>query len=87
MDFEIIEVPDSQTVVITEEQPAEVISEGMQGPPGPKGDRGEQGIPGPNTIGGFTVELTNAVSGDLLGIGNNKVINISASNITDGGNF
>lgn len=87
MDFEIVEVPDTQTVVVTEEQPAEIITEGVQGPPGAKGDKGDQGPRGPETVGGMDVLLTNPTDGDLLAIGGNKVINISASNITDGGNF
>jgi hypothetical protein len=80
MDFEII----------IENQPAEIISEGMIGPPGAKGDKGEkgdQGIPGPNEIGGLAVQLTSPADGDILAIGANKVINISAPSLTDGGNF
>jgi hypothetical protein len=90
MDFEIIQTPEETTVVVTEDQPAEVISEGIMGPPGAKGDKGEtgsQGVPGPNEIGGLVVQLTNPVSGDILAIGANKVINITAPTLTDGGNF
>jgi hypothetical protein len=99
MDFEIVEVPDTQTVVVTEEQPAELISEGVLGPPGQtgekgdKGDKGDRGAdgahgdPGPNEIGGFAVALSNPVIGDLLALGDNKWTNISAPNLTDGGNF
>lgn len=90
MDFEIIQTAEETTVVVIDDQPAEVISEGVLGPPGPKGekgDKGEQGDPGPNSIGGFVVELSSPVSGDLLGIGANKIVNISAPSLTDGGNF
>lgn len=76
MDFEIVEVPDSQTVVVTEEQPAEIISEGVQGPPGP------------SAIGGFGFELTNPAPGDMLVLsGTNKWTNVPKTEITDGGNF
>lgn len=76
MDFEIVEVPDSQTVVVTEEQPAEIISEGVQGPPGPA------------TIGGLAIQITNPTPGDLLALGNaNKWTNVPKTEITDGGNF
>ena len=76
MDFEIVEVPDSQTVVVTEEQPAEIISEGVQGPPGP------------TTIGGLAIQITNPTPGDLLALGNaNKWTNVPKTEITDGGNF
>jgi hypothetical protein len=78
MDLEIVEVPDQQTVVITEEQPAEIISEGIQGPPGPA----------MSTIGGLGIELTNPTPGDLLALGNaNKWTNVPKIEITDGGNF
>lgn len=76
MDFEIVEVPDTQTVIITEEQPAEVISEGIQGPPGPA------------SIGGFAIAINNAVAGDVLALGNsNAWTNIPKASLTDGGNF
>lgn len=90
MDFEIIQTPEEVTVVVVEEQPAEVISEGMMGPPGAKGDKGDkgdQGIPGPNTVGGFLVQFTDPNEGDILAIGSNKVVNVSAPSLTDGGNF
>lgn len=90
MDFEIIQTTEEISVVVIDDQPAEIISEGMIGPPGAKGDKGEtgdQGLPGPNEIGGLAVQFTNPVAGDILAIGTNKVINISAPALTDGGNF
>lgn len=90
MDFEIIQTPEETTVVVIEEQPAEVISEGVIGPAGPKGDKGDKGDtgdPGPNLVGGLAVQLTNPTNGEILAIGSNKVINISAPSLTDGGNF
>lgn len=89
-DFEIIQTPEETTVVVIEEVPAEIISEGTLGPAGPQGERGEKGDrgdPGPNLIGGLAVQLTAPTDGDILAIGANKVINISAPSLTDGGNF
>lgn len=89
-DFDIIQTTEETTVVVVEEVSAEIISEGAIGPAGPPGAAGEpgpQGPSGPNTIGGFEIQLTNPVAGDILGIGSNKVINISAPSLTDGGNF
>lgn len=90
MDFEIIQTAEETSVVVIDDQPAEIISEGVMGPPGgrgEKGDKGDQGIPGPNQIGGLVVQLTSPTDGDILAIGANKVINISAPSLTDGGNF
>lgn len=90
MDFEIIQTTEEISVVVIDDQPTEIISEGMMGPPGAKGDKGEQGdqgAPGPNQIGGLAVQLTSPADGDILAIGANKVINISAPSLTDGGNF
>jgi hypothetical protein len=90
MDFEVIQTTEENTVVVIDDQPAEVISEGILGPAGTKGDKGDkgdQGIPGPNEIGGLAVQLTSPMDGDILAIGANKVINISAPSLTDGGNF
>lgn len=90
MDFEIIQTTEEISVVVIDDQPTEIISEGMMGPPGAKGDKGEQGdrgTPGPNQIGGLAVQLTSPADGDILAIGANKVINISAPSLTDGGNF
>ena len=90
MDFEIIQTTEETTVVVIDDQPTEIISEGVMGPPGAKGDKGEQGdrgLPGPNEIGGMAVQLTNPSEGDILAIGANKVINIAAPSLTDGGNF
>lgn len=90
MDFEVVQTTEETTVVVIEDAPAEIISEGMLGPPGLKGEKGDQGIqgvPGPNEIGGLIVQLSNPTQGDILAIGANAVINIAAPSLTDGGNF
>jgi hypothetical protein len=90
MDFEIIQTTEETTVVVIDELPRDVISDGVMGPPGAKGDTGAQGVPGvpgPNEIGGLPVQLTNPMNGDILAIGVNSVVNISAPSLTDGGNF
>jgi hypothetical protein len=86
-DVEIIQTPEETTVVVVEEQPAEIVSEGVMGPPGPKGDKGDRGDPGPNTVGGIEVLFTDLQPGDVLAVGGNKIINIRAPSLTDGGNF
>lgn len=78
MDFEIIQTPEETTVVVLDEQPAEIISEGVMGPPGP---------PGNNLIGGYSVALVNPQLGDLLSFGGDKFVNTPAASLTDGGNF
>lgn len=90
MDFEIVQTTEEATVVVLDDQPAEIISEGLMGPPGGKGDKGDPGdtgAPGPNEIGGLPVQLSNPTAGDILAIGSNKIINLSAPSLTDGGNF
>lgn len=61
---------------------------------GPKGDKGDQGIqgpqgePGPNTIGGYSINLNGTPSnGDVLAFSSNQWVNNPQSNLTDGGNF
>jgi hypothetical protein len=39
------------------------------------------------TLGGLTVELSEAQSGDLITIQDNKWVNVRRDNVTDGGNF
>lgn len=65
-------------VVVTEDAPAELVFEIIQGPPGP---------PGNNLVGGFAVALVNPQPGDLLSFGGDKFINTPAASLTDGGNF
>lgn len=76
MDFQIIEVIDEQTVVITEEPPPEVLAVAAQGPAGP------------SDIGGYGITIDTATPGDLLMFGNqNTWVNVPKTQITDGGNF
>lgn len=93
-----VEIDDGKiTVTVDVVQPTvDVQALGQQGPKGDQGDPGAQGDPGPvgppgppgpNEIGGFPVEFTDVSSGDLLAIGSNKIVNIQAPTITDGGNF
>lgn len=77
-DFEIVETTQETTVVVVEQPPSEIISEGIQGPPGP---------PGNNLVGGFNVVLSNPLPGDLLSFSGDKFINTPPANLTDGGNF
>jgi len=65
-------------IVVIEEQPAEIVSEGIQGPPGPSGN---------NLVGGYSVALINPQVGDLLSFAGDKFINKPAESLTDGGNF
>lgn len=63
-------------VIVTEEQPFKIISEGIQGPPGPA------------SIGGLAIALANPAPGDMLTLGaDNKWTNVPKTEITDGGNF
>jgi len=78
MDFEVVQTTEEITVVVLDEQPAEIISEGVMGPPGP---------PGNNLVGGYAVALSNPQPGDVLSFGDNKFVNTSAASLTDGGNF
>lgn len=65
-------------IVVVEDKPAEIITEGIQGPPGP---------PGNNLVGGYSVALTNPRPGDLLSFQGDKFVNTPAASLTDGGNF
>lgn len=91
-DAEIIEARtgDSTVLLQVSQFSIEAGKTGPQGPvgqPGPPGPQGIQGPPGPNEIGGYPVEFTTPSTGDLLAIGANKIVNIQAPTITDGGNF
>lgn len=62
-----------------------ITSVGVQGA---QGIQGVQGVPGPNDIGGYTIEITSPSSGDLLQFNSSsKWVNSPQANITDGGNF
>ena len=94
-DAEVIEARtgDSTVLLQVSEFSIEVGKTGPQGPAGAAGAAGPAGPPGPagpagpNEIGGYPVQFTAAASGDLLAIGANKIINIQAPTLTDGGNF
>lgn len=78
MDFEIVQTTEEATVVVLDEQPTEIISEGMMGPPGPPGD---------GLVGNLPVVFFNLQPGDVLSFGGDKIINTPAASLTDGGNF
>ena len=87
-----VEITDgTTTVTVAVVQPTvDVQALGQQGPKGDPGEPGPAGPPGPSNateIGGFPVEFTAAASGDILAFGSNKIVNIQAPTITDGGNF
>lgn len=87
-----VEVNDGKTSVTVDlvTPNIDVQAVGVQGPKGNQGDPGEPGPPGPSNateIGGFPVEFTSAANGDLLAFGTNKIVNIQAPTLTDGGNF
>lgn len=76
MDFQIVQVIDEQTLVITEVPPAEIVAVAEQGPSGP------------SSIGGYGITVDTATPGDLLMFGNqNTWVNVPKTQITDGGNF
>lgn len=77
MDFEVV-VQNEVTEIIVVDDQAEIIVEGIQGPPGPAGD---------GRIGSYEVALTNLQAGDVLQFGGEKFINAPAPTLTDGGNF
>ena len=77
-DFEIIQTTEETTVVVIEDAPTEIISEGIQGPPGP---------PGNGLVGGYSVDLVNPQPGDILSFSGQKFVNTPAPSLTDGGNF
>ena len=50
-------------------------------------NRGVAGPPGPNNIGGYPVNVTNAQRYDVLMFGVGEWVNTPQTEITDGGNF
>ena len=50
-------------------------------------DRGVSGPPGPNTIGGYPINISGAANYDALMFVSNEWTNIPQVEITDGGNF
>jgi hypothetical protein len=50
-------------------------------------DRGIAGPPGPNTIGGYPINIISAQPKDVLMFGTNEWVNTPQTEITDGGNF
>lgn len=50
-------------------------------------NRGVQGPPGPNTIGGYPINITSAQQYDVLMFGVNQWVNTPQTEITDGGNY
>lgn len=58
------------------------------GPKGDKGVKGDQGDPGPNLIGGYSIQMNGTPSnGDILAFSSNQWVNNPQANLTDGGNF
>lgn len=51
------------------------------------GRSGPVGPPGPNTIGGYPISITNAQNYDALMFLANQWVNIAQTEIADGGNF
>lgn len=49
--------------------------------------RGVKGDPGPNSIGGYPISLTNVQSNDALMFGVGAWVNIPQTEISDGGNY
>jgi hypothetical protein len=50
-------------------------------------DRGVAGPPGPNEIGGYPIQITDASNYDALMFVDGVWVNIAQTEITDGGNF
>lgn len=50
-------------------------------------NRGVSGPPGPNTIGGYPININNAQPQDVLMFGANQWVNTPQTEIADGGNF
>lgn len=50
-------------------------------------NRGVVGPPGPNTIGGYPINITSAQQYDVLMFGVNQWVNTPQTEITDGGNY
>lgn len=79
-DHTVVTVDEITAVIVTSnDSPVGIIvTAGEQGPSGPSG---------PNTIGGFTVSLSNPAFGDVLSLGDNQWVNTPTATLTDGGNF
>lgn len=78
-EIEQVLVTDKELVIVTVTEPATyVVSVGEVGPQGP---------PGEANVGGLPVELTDPAIGDVLAIGDGKIINIKQPTLVDGGNF
>ena len=50
-------------------------------------NRGVAGPPGPNTIGGYPININNAQPQDVLMFGTNQWVNTPQNELADGGNF
>lgn len=50
-------------------------------------NRGVAGPPGPNAIGGYPINISNAQPKDVLMFGTNEWVNTPQTEIADGGNF
>ena len=50
-------------------------------------NRSVAGPPGPNTIGGYPININNAQPQDVLMFGTNQWVNTPQTEIADGGNF
>lgn len=62
-----------------------ITSVGVQGA---QGIQGIQGVPGPNEIGGYSIEINSPQNGDLLQFNSTyKWVNSPQATVTDGGNF
>lgn len=97
-DFEIIQTVEETTVVVIDDAPAEVISEGALGPAGPQGAQGAQGPIGPQgpqgpqgpsgsdtSLGGYPVSISTPSPFDVVQFSpGGNWINTS---LLDGGNF
>ena len=66
---------------------ATIGPKGEQGVQGVSGAQGIQGIPGPNTIGGYGIQISTLSVGDQLRFSGNNWENTSQTSLTDGGNF
>jgi len=66
---------------------ATIGPKGETGSVGAEGPEGPEGKPGPNTIGGFGIQVQMLSVGDQLRFSGNYWENISQTSLTDGGNF